>query len=291
MSANGSEAYVAKCSTAIRISANGKTSRVIGSAYRRNISVLPKANWHRPAAAAALFALLLMGSSTEAAETRARQIRVAAEDMTVDASKARKLFARIEELTPLNGERKRVYAEREATIKELQLRLDAANDRGRDHQRELAALAERAEAQIKRCADAVRGESYRRCARDKDQIAARQAELDRITDKISADRKATISMLSAKLEEHTALAELLGQSIDELEQAQIEYSQLFQRVQAVRKQLVALCAASETAAELDAMNACADLGWESRTKTFAQLPPLPRLVRSKKENDRGKPTK
>ena len=89
--------------------------------------MLFKSNRPNPAFAATLFALLSIGPPAEAGESRAKQIQVAGEELLADEAKARGLFARIEELVPLNRDGKKAYADLEAQIKQLQSRLDAAN--------------------------------------------------------------------------------------------------------------------------------------------------------------------
>jgi len=236
--------------------------------------------WNRRLARIAFLAALaasLWPASAGAQVNRAEPIRLAIVDVRAEETKGRPLLARMQQLAAQNEFKKKDYDATDAQLKALQPRLARYNADLAKYDGQLADYSKRVDGYNAKCGGttALPQDKYRACLAEKGELAGRRVELDTAKGTLESERQAIEGELKGKNERLAAIAKEMTANLQAWERTQKEYKAVFDRIEALRKRLVELCADGDQARDPFAVRHCVGAGWDSEKKDFAGLTDLP----------------
>lgn len=227
---------------------------------------------------AALLGLAALAVSPVAAQqNRAEPIRLAIAEVRAEETKARPLLQRMQQLALQNEARKKDYDATDEQLKALQPRLDRYNANLARYDGQLADYSKRVDAYNAKCGGStpLPQDQYRACLAEKGELAGRKIELDSAKGALESERTGIEAEIKGKTERLGAISREMTANLRAWEAAQKDYKAIFDRIEAVRKRLVELCAAGDQARDPFAVRLCVGAGWDGQRKDFTGLTDLP----------------
>jgi len=213
--------------------------------------------------------------SAEAQQNRAEPIRLAIAEVKAEEAKGRPLVQRMSALVKDNEDKRKAYDATDRELKALQPRLDRYNASLAKYDAALGEYSKRVDAYNAKCGGTLPPDQYRACLADKGDLAGRKIELDRDKAVLEADRHAIEIDLKSRTDRLAAISKEMTANLQAWERAQKEYQAVFVRIDAIKKRLVADCAAGDAAKDPFAVRLCIGLGWDGEKKDFTALTDLP----------------
>lgn len=232
------------------------------------------------AAGMAAFATLLLGYAIDPAfgqQNRAEPIRVAIAEVRAEEAKGRPLLQRMQQLALQNEAKKKDYDATDAQLKSLQPRLDRYNANLGKYDGQLAGYSKRVDAYNAKCGGTtpLPQDQYRACLAEKGELAGRKIELDSAKSTLETERTAIEAEIKGKTERLGAISREMTGNLRAWETTQKDYKAILDRIDAVKKRLVELCAAGDEARDPFAVRLCVGAGWDGQRKEFSGLTDLP----------------
>lgn len=216
-----------------------------------------------------------LSPSSFAQQNRAEPIRAAIAEVRAEEAKGRPLVQRMAQLVKENEDKKLAYDATDREMKALQPRLDRYNANLAKYDLALGEYSKRVDAYNAKCGGTLPAAQYRACLGEKGELAGRKIELDRDKAALEADRQVLEAELKAKTDRLAGIAKEMTANLQAWERTQKEYLAVFQRIEAIRKRLVADCAAGDAAKDPFAVRLCVGAGWDGEKKDFTALTDLP----------------
>ncbi len=234
--------------------------------------------WGRNLAILAFLAAISAVSwPASAQQNRAEPIRLAIADVRAEETKGRPLFQRMQQLVAQNEAKRKDYDATDAQLKALQPRLDRYNASLAKYDGQLGDYSKRVDAYNGKCGGTapLPQDKYRACLAEKGELAGRKIELDQAKGALESERQGIETEIKARSERLTAISKEMRANVQSWETAQKDYKAIFDRIDALRKRLVELCAAGDQARDPFAVRLCVGAGWDGQKKEFAGLTDLP----------------
>lgn len=236
--------------------------------------------WGLRLASLALFGALAAGfwpAPAAAQQNRAEPIRLAIADVRAEETKGRPLLQRMQQLAAQNEAKKKDYDATDAQLKALQPRLDRYNASLTKYDGQLSDYSKRVDAYNGKCGGTapLPQEQYRACLAEKGELAGRKIELDSAKSTLEVERTAIEGEIKSKSERLSTISKEMTVNLQSWERTQKDYKAIFDRIEAVKKRLVEMCAAGDQARDPFAVRLCVGAGWDGQKKEFAGLTDLP----------------
>jgi flagellar motility protein MotE (MotC chaperone) len=249
------------------------------SLYFHNIHYAIKP-WSFKAVVLASFCALAAGfgpAPALAQQNRAEPIRLAIADVRAEEAKGRPLLQRMQQLAAQNEAKKKDYDATDAQLKALQPRLDRYNANLSKYDGQLSDYSKRVDAYNGKCGGStpLPQDQYRACLAEKGDLAGRKIELDSAKGTLETERQAIEAEIKGKTERLTVISREMTANLRSWETTQKDYKAIFDRIEAVKKRLVDMCAAGDQAKDPFAVRLCVGAGWDGQKKEFAGLTDLP----------------
>ncbi|HEY7610505.1 MAG TPA: hypothetical protein VIF14_14820 [Alphaproteobacteria bacterium] len=198
-------------------------------------------------------------------------------EVRAEETKGRPLLARMQQLAAQNEAKKKDYDATDAQLKALKPRLDRYNAELAKYDGQLADYSKRVDVYNGKCGGTapLPQDKYRACLAEKGELAGRRVELDSAKSALETERQAIEAELKGKSERLSAISKEMTANLVAWEKTQKEYKAVFDRIEAIRKRLVDLCAAGDQARDPFAVRLCVGAGWDGQKKEFAGLTDLP----------------
>lgn len=225
-------------------------------------------------AVSAVIAGALLPASVSA-QNRAEPIRAALAEVRAEEAKGRPLLQRMQQLVAQNEAKKKDYDATDAQLKALQPRLDRYNANLAKYEASLADYSKRVDGYNAKCGGTLPPDKYRACLAEKGELAGRKIELDSAKSALETERQGIETELKAKTERLGAISKEMTANLKAWDKAQKDYKAMFDRIEAIKKRLVGLCAAGDQARDPFAVRLCVGAGWDGQKKEFAALTDLP----------------
>lgn len=212
-----------------------------------------------------------------AQQNRAEPIRLAIAEVRTEEAKGRPLLQRMRQLALQNEAKKKDYDATDAQLKALQPRLDRYNASLAKYDGQLADYSKRVDAYNAKCGGStpLPQDQYRACLAEKGDLAGRKIELDSAKSTLEAERAAIEAEIKGKTDRLTAISREMTANLQAWERTQKDYKAIFDRIEAVKKRLVDMCAAGDQARDPFAVRLCVGAGWDGQRKEFSGLTDLP----------------
>ena len=212
-----------------------------------------------------------------AQQNRAEPIRVAVAEVRAEEAKGRPLLQRMQQLALQNEAKKKDYDATDAQLKALQPRLDRYNANLGKYDGQLADYSKRVDAYNAKCGGStpLPQDQYRACLAEKGELAGRKIELDSAKGTLEAERAAIEAEIKSKTDRLGAISREMTANLRTWEATQKDYKAIFDRIEAVKKRLIELCAAGDQARDPFAVRLCVGAGWDGQRKDFSGLTDLP----------------
>jgi chromosome segregation ATPase len=209
------------------------------------------------------------------AQNRAEPIRAAIAEARAEEAKAKPLLDRMTEIANQNERKKKDHEAIDAQIKAVQPRLDRYNANLRKYETAQAAYRKRLEAYSAKCSGKVPQDRYRPCLEERGEIVARKLELDKEKAALEAEYQVIEAELKDKNARLDAIAKEMAANVAAWEKARQDYKAIYDRAEAAKKRLVALCLSGDEAKDPFAVRLCLGVGWDAAKKDFTALYDLP----------------
>jgi chromosome segregation ATPase len=209
------------------------------------------------------------------AQNRAEPIRAALADVHDSEAKARPLIKRMEELVTKNAEKKKAYDTVTAERKALDPRLRHYNAELTKYDAALTAYSKQVDTYNAKCSGKVSQDQYRRCLKQKGDLAGRKIELDSAKTQLETERRAIEAAFKAKDDRLAAIAKEMAANLAAWEKAEKQYAAIYARIEALRKRLIPLCASGQKASDPFAVRLCVGAGWDAKKQDLTALTDLP----------------
>lgn len=247
--------------------------------YFHNIhyAIKPRGRKFGPLALLGAFALGLSPAPASAQQNRAEPIRGAIADVRAEEAKGRPLLQRMQQLALQNEAKKKDYDATDGQLKALQPRLDRYNANLGKYDTQLGEYSKRVDAYNAKCGGStpLPQDQYRACLAEKGELAGRKIELDSAKSTLEIERSAIEAEIKGKTERLGAISREMTANLQAWERTQKDYKAIFDRIDAIRKRLVDLCAAGDQARDPFAVRLCVGAGWDGQRKEFSGLTDLP----------------
>lgn len=236
--------------------------------------------WGRTLGLLALMGALALGFApvpTSAQQNRAEPIRAAIAEVRAEEAKGRPLLQRMQQLAQQNEAKKKDYDATDAQLKALQPRLDRYNASLGRYDAQLTDYSKRVDAYNAKCGGStpLPQDQYRACLAEKGELAGRKIELDSAKSTLEVERAAIEGEIKGKTERLGAISREMTANLQAWERTQKDYKAIFDRIEAVKKRLVEMCAAGDQARDPFAVRLCVGAGWDGQRKEFSGLTDLP----------------
>jgi septal ring factor EnvC (AmiA/AmiB activator) len=228
-------------------------------------------------AAGAVLAVAFATAPASAEQNRAEPIRQAIAEVRAEETKGRPLLLRMQQLAQQNEAKKKDYDATDAQLKALQPRLDRYNASLGRYDGQLGDYSKRVDAYNAKCGGStpLPQDQYRACLGEKGDLAGRKIELDAAKTTLETERQAIEAEIKGKTERLSAISKEMTANLQTWERTQKDYKVIFDRIEAVKKRLVEMCAAGDQAKDPFAVRLCVGAGWDGQKKDFAGLTDLP----------------
>jgi chromosome segregation ATPase len=212
-----------------------------------------------------------------AQQNRAEPIRLAIAEVRAEEAKGRPLLQRMQQLAVQNEAKKKDYDATDAQLKALKPRLDRYNANLGKYDGQLADYSKRVDAYNAKCGGStpLPQDQYRACLAEKGELAGRKIELDSAKSTLETERTAIEAEIKSKTDRLGAISREMTANLQAWERTQKDYKAIFDRIEAVKKRLVEMCAAGDQARDPFAVRLCVGSGWDGQRKDFSGLTDLP----------------
>lgn len=247
--------------------------------YFHNIHYAIKV-WGRRSGLLAVMAALSVGAvpaPATAQQNRAEPIRKAIAEVRAEETKGRPLLQRMQQLALQNEAKKKDYDATDAQLKALKPRLDRYNANLAKYDGQLSDYSKRVDAYNAKCGGStpLPQDQYRACLAEKGELAGRKIELDTAKGALESERTAIEAEIKSRTDRLTAISREMTANLQAWERTQKDYKAIFDRIDAIKKRLIDMCAAGDQARDPFAVRLCVGAGWDGQRKEFSGLTDLP----------------
>ena len=212
-----------------------------------------------------------------AQQNRAEPIRLAIAEVRAEETKGRPLLERMRQLAAQHAAKKRDYDATDAQLKALQPRLDRYNANIAKFDAQASDYSKRVDAYNARCGGStpLPQDKYRACLAEKGDLAGRKIELDREKEVLDGEYRAIDGEYKPRSGRLESIRKEMADDAQAFAKVEKDYKAVFDRIEAVKKRLVEMCAAGDQARDPFAVRLCVGAGWDGQKKEFAGLTDLP----------------
>jgi len=118
-------------------------------------------------------------------------------------------------------------------------------------------------------------DKYRACLAEKGDLAGRKIELDREKEVLDGEYRAIDGEYKPRSGRLESIRKEMADDAQAFAKVEKDYKAVFDRIEAVKKRLVEMCAAGDQARDPFAVRLCVGAGWDGQKKEFAGLTDLP----------------